>query len=142
MLSKDQYEELADFRYKLRCFLHFSENAARKIGITPNQHQLLLAIQGYPNRDYATPTELAERLQLKHHSCLGLIQRCEQSELIERFENPSDGRSLYLRLTQRGLETLEQLTTLHQTELESLGLRYRDTKRILDNSMEHAKEPS
>lgn len=133
MLDKKQYEELADFRYKLRRFLHFSENAARSVGITPNQHQLLLAIQGYPGRDYVTPTELAERLQLKHHSCLGLIQRCEQSSLVERFANPTDGRSLYLRLTRHGLDVLEELTALHQTELESLGLKNRDTRQILES---------
>ena len=123
-LSKTDYEELAEFRYRLRKFLHFSENAARQVGITPSQHQLLLTVQGYPGRNYATPTEIAERLQLRHHSCLGLIQRCEHSELVERFDNPDDRRSVYVQLTSKGLHMLDQLTLLHQAELEKLNLSH------------------
>jgi len=125
-LQKLDYEELAEFRYRLRKFLRFSETAARSMGITPNQHQLLLAIQGYPERDYATPTELAERLQLRHHSCLGLIQRCERLGLAQRFANKHDRRSIYIRLTDKGLELLDTLTRQHQSELKRMGLSYRD----------------
>src|SRR5579875_456792 len=95
-LGKSEYEALAEFRYRLRKFLRFSENAARSVGVTPNQHQLLLAIRGFPGRDFATPTELAERLQIRHNSCLGLIHRSEVAGLIERFENPDDKRSIYI----------------------------------------------
>ncbi|MCF8566570.1 MarR family transcriptional regulator [Alicyclobacillus tolerans] len=125
-LQKNDFEELAEFRYRLRKFLHFSETAARNAGITPNQHQLLLAIQGFPGRDHATPTELAERLQLKHHSCLGLIQRCEHIGLVYRFANEKDKRSVYIQLTPKGREVLNQLTLRHQTELKRLGLSHRN----------------
>ena len=123
---KSDYEELAEFRYRLRKFLHFSENAAKIVGITPAQHQLLLALQGYPGRSYATPTELAERLQLRHHSCLGLIQRCERAKLVERMDNPTDGRSVYIQLTQVGVQLLDKLTALHQAEMNRLGLSHRN----------------
>lgn len=125
-LTKAEYEELAEFRYRLRKFLHFSENASRQVGITPTQHQLLLAVEGYPGRNHATPTEIAERLQLRHHSCLGLIQRCEQSKLVERFDNPDDKRSVYIQLTPKGLQILDKLTMLHQAELNRLGLSHRN----------------
>src|ERR1035437_2588779 len=74
-LSKAQYETLAAFRYALRQFLHFSEKAAKNAGITPQRHQALLAIKGLPGRDRVTVGELAERLQLRHHSAVGLIDR-------------------------------------------------------------------
>ncbi len=121
-LTKDDYEELAEFRYRLRKFLRFSENAARNVGMTPSQHQLLLAIKGYPERNFATPTELAERLQLRHNSCLGLIQRCESAGLVERLDNPEDKRSIFIRLTEHGNTLLDKLTALHKMELQSLGL--------------------
>lgn len=140
-LTKVDYEELAEFRYRLRKFLHFSETAARSLGITPNQHQLLLAVQGYPGRDFATPTELAERLQLRHHSCLGLIQRCERLHLVERFANEHDRRSVYIRLTDQGLGLLDQLTRRHQSELRHMGLSYRNfidkDMNFIDKDMEH-----
>ena len=122
-LEKQEYEQLAEFRYRLRKFLHFSEEAARSAGLTPHQHQLLLAIQGYPGRAFATPSELAERLQIKQHSCVGLIQRCERTQLVRRFANPEDGRSVFIILTDTGLELLAELSQLHQRELDRLGMQ-------------------
>ncbi len=125
-LSKTDFEELAEFRYRLRKFLRFSEMAAKSAGITPRQHQLLLAVQGFPDRDYATPTEIAERLQLRHNSCLGLVTRCELLGLVERFVNENDRRSVYIRLTQEGLRVLNDLTVRHQAELYRLGVSHRN----------------
>lgn len=124
-LAKEDYEQLAEFRYRLRKFLHFSENAARSAGLTPQQHQLLLAIQGYPGRSYATPSELAERLQIRHHSCIGLVQRCERQGLVERSPNPQDGRSVFVTVTESGLNTLNELSHQHQQELVRLGVQLR-----------------
>ncbi|GLG02323.1 MarR family transcriptional regulator [Alicyclobacillus hesperidum subsp. aegles] len=124
--SKQEYVQLAEFRYRLRKFMHFSEEAARSVGITPQQHQLLLAVAGFPERDFATPTELAERLQLRHHSCLGLIQRCEQLGLVERERNPADKRSVLIHLTPAGKQLLDKLTVLHLSELGRLGLSHRN----------------
>lgn len=124
--KKKDYEELAEFRYRLRKFLHFSELAAVEVGITPNQHQLLLSIAGFPGRDWVTPTEIAQRLQVRHHSALGLIQRCEKIGLVRRFDNPTDRRSVCIELTEKGRELLAQLTLRHQSELKHLGLSHRN----------------
>lgn len=123
-LQKKDYQELAEFRYQLRKFLHFSEQAAIEVGITPSQHQLLLSLAGFPNRSWMTPTEIAERLQVRHHSALGLIQRCEKMDLVKRFDNPHDKRSVCIELTEKGEQILEQLTLRHQEELKNMGLSH------------------
>ena len=120
-VSKETYEFLADFRYRLRKFLRFSESAARSHGLTPQQHQLLLAVKGYPGRDYVTASELAERLQLTHHACVGLIDRCEQLEYVTRRPNPEDGRSVLIEVTPKGLEVLQTLSEIHFEEIKRIG---------------------
>ncbi len=120
-LSKDVYEFLGDFRYQIRKFLRFSEAAARNHGLTPQQHQLILAVKGYPDRDYVTPSELAERLQLTHHACVGLIDRCEQIGLVTRRPNPDDGRSVLIEVTDKGLEILQTLSEIHLEEIKRIG---------------------
>ena len=76
-IVKADYEALAAFRHALREFLDFSQEAARRAGLTPQQHQALLAIKGYPGREVVTVSELAERLLLRHHSAVGLLDRLE-----------------------------------------------------------------
>ncbi|SEM75482.1 DNA-binding transcriptional regulator, MarR family [Mesobacillus persicus] len=122
MLSKDIYEYLAEYRYQLRKFQKFSEKAAQAVGLTPQQHQLILAIKGFPGRDYATPRELAERLQITHHSCVGLIDRCELLELVSRRKNPEDGRSVLIEVTPKGSELIETLSEIHLDEIKRIGL--------------------
>lgn len=120
-MDKAVYEQLADFRYQIRRFIHFSEQAARRNGLTPQSHQLLLAIMGFPGRDYVTPTELAERLQLTHHACVGLIDRSERQGLVTRKPNQEDGRSIYIHLTTEGKRVLETLSEIHLEELNRIG---------------------
>ncbi len=120
-LSKEVYEFLGDFRYSIRKFLRFSEAAARNHGLTPQQHQLLLAVKGYPGRDYVTPGELAERLQITHHACVGLIDRCEQLDLVTRKPNPDDGRSVLIEVTDKGLGILQTLSEIHLEEIKRIG---------------------
>jgi len=120
-LSKEVYESLAEFRYQLRKFLHFSDSEAKKCGVTPQQHQMLLAIMGFPGRDYATPRELSERLQITHHACVGLIDRCEQSNLVSRKQNPADGRSVLIEVTEEGRGILEKLSEIHLLEIDRMG---------------------
>ncbi len=120
-LPKEVYETLSEFRYQLRKFLHFSETAARNEGLTPQQHQLMLAVKGYPGRDTVTPRELAERLQITHHACVGLIDRCEQLGLVIRKANPSDGRSVLVEVTTEGLQILERLSEMHLEEIKRIG---------------------
>src|SRR5919107_1942363 len=108
-VGKKEYEKLAAFRYALRRFLRFSESAAASVGLTPNQHQALLAIKGFPGRDRVTNGELAERLQVRHHSAVGLADRLEAQGLIVREQGESDRREFYITLTERGGELLERL---------------------------------
>ena len=120
-LGKTQYETLAAFRYALRKFLHFSEAAAQTAGVTPQQHQALLAIKGFPGRDQVTVGELAERLQLRPHSVVGLIDRLAAEKLVARTPSNEDRRQVLIQLTKRGEETLEKLSSLHQNQLQRIG---------------------
>lgn len=120
-MSKEIYESLAEFRYQLKKFLHFSDSEAQKFGITPQQHQLLLAIKGFPDRDYATPSELADRLFVTHHACVGLVDRCSQQGFIIRRRNPDDGRSVLIQLTEEGEEILQRLSVIHLEEIVRIG---------------------
>ena len=120
-VTKAEYEVLAAFRYNLRQFLHFSESAAESAGVTPRQHQALLAIKGFPGRDSVTIGELAEQLQIAHHSAVGLVDRLSFQKLIIREASTEDRRQVYVRLTAHGTEVLEKLTNAHKDELRRLG---------------------
>jgi len=120
-LQKAQYETLAAFRYALRKFIHFSETAAQAVGSTPQQHQALLAIKGFPGRDQVTVGELAERLQLRHHSAVGLIDRLVTEKLVVRTPSKADRRQVMIQLTRRGEQILARLSTIHRTQLKRLG---------------------
>lgn len=122
-LSKVQYEMLAAFRYHLRHFLRFSEQAAQEAGLTPRQHQALLAIKGFPKREKITIGELAEQLQIAHHSAVGLVDRSVEQNLIVRVPGVEDRRQVYIKLTQHGSEILEQLSGAHRAEIRRLGPR-------------------
>lgn len=119
-LSKAEYELLSAFRYALRQFLRFSEEAARAAGVEPQQHQALLAIKGYPARDRITIGELADQLQIKHHSAVGLADRLVANGLAARTADAHDRRQVYLALTPHGEALLEQLAAAHKEELRRL----------------------
>jgi len=97
-LTKADYERLSEFRYLLRRFLEFSERAAEGTGLTAQQHQALLAIKGFAGRDYATTGELAERLCIRHHSAVGLIDRLVAKELVTRRIGTDDRRQVLIAL--------------------------------------------
>ena len=120
-LTLSEYQALAEFRYQLRCFLRFSEQAARAVGLEPQQHQLLLALKGLPEGRIATVGELAERLQIQHHSMVELIDRMVDRNLLERSRGESDQRKVIINLTPYGDEVLRKLSLLHRTELRSSG---------------------
>jgi DNA-binding MarR family transcriptional regulator len=120
-LSKAQYESLAAFRYALRRFLRFSEEAAQGAGITPQQHQGLLAIKGFPGRDRVTVSELAERLQLRHHSAVGLIDRLVEEKLVMREPSKTDRRQVLIRLAPKGEKVLGKLSFAHSQQLKGMG---------------------
>lgn len=120
-ITKSHYESLAALRHALRRFLNFSQDAARQSGLTPQQHQALLAIKGFPGRDYVSITELAERLQLRHHSAVGLVDRLTRSRLLRRTPSVADRRRVELRLTAQGEKVIERLSAIHLQELRQLG---------------------
>jgi DNA-binding MarR family transcriptional regulator len=135
-LHKAQYETLAAFRYELRRFLHFSESAAQATGITPQRHQALLAIKGFPGRDQVTVGELAERLQLRHHSAVGLIDRLVTEKLVVRKSSVEDRRQVLIQLTARGEKTLERLSALHHEQLKQIGPELSRLLERLNNDKE------
>ncbi len=118
-LSDADYARLADFRYALRRFLEFSENAALARGLTPQQHQALLVIRANPT---GAPNIglLAERLRIRHNSAVELADRLEKCGLIRRQASSTDGRSVILKLTAKGTRQLEDLTLTHRNELRRL----------------------
>jgi DNA-binding MarR family transcriptional regulator len=120
-LRKTDFERLAAFRYALRRFAHFSEEAVRPLGLEPQQHQALLAVEGFPGRNWATLGELAEQLQIRPHSAVGLVDRLEKAGLMLREPAPEDGRRVHVRLTPRGREALERLSAVHREELRRIG---------------------
>jgi DNA-binding MarR family transcriptional regulator len=119
--TKADYESLARFRYGLRLYFRFSEQAVRGIGLTPQQYQLMLAIKGFPTREWATMTEIAERLQSSHNSVVGLVDRSVLNGLVERRPHPHDRRSVAVHLTPEGERVLAKLVGTHREELERLS---------------------
>lgn len=120
-LSKADFEALSAFRYALRRFLRFSESAARAEGVTPQQHELLLAIKGYTGAGSPTVTELAQRLQLCTQSIVGLIDRVEALGLLRRIPDDADRRRVFVSLTTEGDNKLRRLAAQHREELRSIG---------------------
>ncbi|HSH96212.1 MAG TPA: MarR family transcriptional regulator, partial [Roseimicrobium sp.] len=120
-LGKAQYESLAEFRYALRKFTRFSEEAAQAAGITPQQHQALLAIKGFPGRDSVTVGELAERLCLRHHSVVELVDRLMVENLVSRTPSEEDRRQVMIGLTADGEKTLAKLSATHREQLRRIG---------------------
>jgi len=119
-VTDDEYATLAAFRYELRQFLRFSEMAAEAVGLTPQQHQALLAIRGFAGPAGMTVGELAERLQIKPHSAVGLVNRLAAQELIWRQASTDDRRQVFLSMTPRGNDLLGELAAAHKAELRRL----------------------
>jgi DNA-binding MarR family transcriptional regulator len=120
-LTKQDFEALARFRFAIRRYLRFSEEIVRQHGLAPQQYVLLLALKGYPDRDWATVRELADRLQLRHHSVVELVNRAQAQGLVQRAAHPGDGRAVQVLLTADGEAVLNRLSALHRDELGRMG---------------------
>jgi DNA-binding MarR family transcriptional regulator len=120
-LSPAEYRALAEFRYQIRRFLQFSAEAAREHGLEPQQHQLLLALKGLPDNARPTIRELAERLQIQHHSAVELVDRLAEHGAIRREHTGADRREVLLRLTRHGSALLRRLSLAHHNELGKTG---------------------
>lgn len=121
-LSDETYARLLALRTGLRHFLRWSEQQARAAGLTPAQHQLLLAIRGHGGEQGPTIGEIADYLLLRHHSVVGLIDRADAAGLVRRVRDTEDHRLVRLQLTSDGERRLEALSALHLQELERLAL--------------------
>ncbi len=119
-LTDADYRALAAFRTELRRFLAFSEDAARAVGLPPQQHQALLAIRGHPGPGLASVTDVAEALLLRRHSATELLARVEDAGLIARTVDPDDRRRTLVALTPEGEAVLAGLSTQHSAELRAL----------------------
>ena len=116
-LTLADYQALAEFRYQLRRFIRFSEESARRVGLEPQQHQLMLAVKAMPHSRAARIADLAERLQLQHHSVVELVSRLVAKGLIQKVRGDEDRREVQVRLTMRGEGALNQLTLRTRAEL-------------------------
>lgn len=116
-ITRQEYTDLLEFRTLLRKFLRWSEDQARAAGLTPAQHQLLLAIKGHPGPRPPTISELSECLVLRHHSTVELIDRASMAGLVERWPDPDDGRIVRIRITPLGDRKVDELAPLHLAEI-------------------------
>ena len=120
-LTDADYEDLLALRTGLRRFLRWSEQQAEESGLTPAQHQLLLAVRGHSDRRGPTIGEVADYLLLRHHSAVGLIDRADAAGLVERVRDAEDHRLVRLQLTATGTKRLEALSAQHLEELQRLA---------------------
>ena len=118
-LTLHDYRSLAEVRYQIRRFLHFSEQASRSAGLEPRQYQLMLAVKGLPPGLRPTIGEFAERLQIQHHSAVELVNRLQAGGLVRRERGGEDRREVLLSLTAKGEKTLRELALHHRAELRS-----------------------
>ena len=119
-LTPQDFEALARFRFGIRRYLRFSEETVRRHGVTPQHYQLLLAIKGFPGRDWAQVRELADRLQLRHHSVVELVNRAQAQGLVHRTADPDDARAVRVVLTDQGEQLRGRLSALHRDELRRM----------------------
>jgi DNA-binding MarR family transcriptional regulator len=134
--TDEDYRRLLELRTGLRRFLRWSERQAEAVGLTPAQHQLLLAVRGHSDARGPTVGDIAAYLMLRHHSAVGLVDRAEAAELLVRSPDPGNRSAVRLRLTEKGSRQLEALSELHFEELEHLA----PTMRALWEAMEHASD--
>jgi DNA-binding MarR family transcriptional regulator len=120
-LTQADYQSLAELRYQIRCFVHFSEQATHAAGIEPRQHQLLLALKGLPGRTRPRIRDLADRLQIQHHSTVELVNRLAAGGYVRRHRKKEDRRAVWLSLTKKGENILRELSLHHQEELRLRG---------------------
>ncbi|MGH8378403.1 MAG: MarR family winged helix-turn-helix transcriptional regulator [Gammaproteobacteria bacterium] len=120
-ISDADYMTLAEFRSTLRKFLRTSEELALSLGLTPQQHQALLAIRGFPGGEPPTISQLAGRLHIRHNSAVGLVNRLVRQRLVKRHASQVDHRQVHAVLTTQGMTMLDKLTQTHRIELRRIS---------------------
>lgn len=119
-ITRSDYRTLSEFRYLIRRFLEFSQTAARQVGLQPRQHQALLAIKGFPTDEPVTIGDLAERLRIRHHSAVELVDRLCEAQLVVRRHDQNDQRRVMLVLAEKADALLAELSVVHLDELARL----------------------
>jgi DNA-binding MarR family transcriptional regulator len=130
-ISNAEYRALAELRYRIRHFLKEGDHAARRSGLEPQQYLMLLAIRGLPAGAEATILTLAERLALKHHSAVELINRLETHGLVRRNRDGNDRREVHVSLRPRGSKLLERVARQRLGELRASGAALADAIHAL-----------
>ena len=120
-VQDEDYRRLLEFRTGLRRFVRWSEEQARSVGLSPAQHQLMLAVRGHPDDRGPTIGDVADYLLLRHHSAVELVDRAETAGLVRRWPDRDDQRIVRLRLTARGADKLRRLTSVTLEELARLS---------------------
>jgi len=118
-LTLSDYQALAEFRHQIRKYLHFSEQAVQTAGLERGQYQLMLAIKGMPGGVRPRIRELADRMQIQHHSAVELINRLERGGYVTRERARDDRREVLLALTPKGERVIAELALHHHDELRS-----------------------
>ncbi|WP_043204064.1 MarR family winged helix-turn-helix transcriptional regulator [Paraburkholderia acidipaludis] len=125
-VTRADLRELSEFRYRLRRFLRYSEEIVHAEGVTPLQYMLMLHTRAFPDRDWATVGELAERLQASSHGTVALVTRCEVAGLVSRVPGLHDRRQVQVHLTPEGERCLAKLAALHKSEVQAFGWAFRE----------------
>jgi len=141
-LTKSDYRSLAELRYQIRRFLRFSEQVARQAGLEPQQHQLMLAVKGLPQDQRPRIGELAERMQLQHHSTVELVNRLAAGGYVRRHRGGGDRREVLLSLTPKGEKLLQELSLHTRAELRMQGPALITALKRVINSKDGARPTS
>ncbi len=141
-VNNNDYQSLAEFRYHIRRFLRFSERAAREAGVEPQQHQLMLAVKGMPDGVSPTISELAERLQIQHHSTVELVDRLSKRGFVSRKRGSEDRRQVIVQLSAKGEKLLRDLSLHHRDELKEEGTELIASLRKLMTSLGKPARPA
>ena len=139
-LDSHEYALLAAFRYALRGFLHFSESAAKGVGLSAQAYQALLAMRGFPENRQLTINDLAQQLLIQHNTAVGLVDRLDKQGLVARQPSPVDGRQVHLRLTVKGDRMLERLASVHREELRRIGPQLKQLLQQITRATEKPQE--
>ena len=140
-LGLSDYRALAEFRHQIRKFLRFSEHAVREAGVETGQYQLMLAIKGMPEGVRPRIRELANRMQIEHHSAVELVNRLEAGGFVRRERGQGDRREVLLALTPKGERVLAELALHHHEELRSAAPDLvAALRRVMPRRMARSKE--
>ena len=131
MSAQSDYQHLAEFRFQIRRFLHFSASVARNTTVEPQQHQLMLAVKGAPAETVTSIQYIARRLFIQHNSAVELVNRSVKKGLVERRQDPTDLRRVAVRLTPKGEKILRSLSEHHRAELIHAGTELLNSLRPL-----------